>query len=195
MRKIVAMVILFSSLLNAEATCSLSKGIKDSLVDYQDFPVSNIVFRDISPILENTELYHKIIDHFYEHYKGAPVDAVVAVEARGFLFGAPLAYKLQVPLVMVRKEGKLPGEVYRASYKKMYGEDRIVMRKKALKPGQQVVIIDDFFSTGGTLQAVAQLVQAAGANVYEGAFLIDNREVQKLSFNFPIYSIAVLEKQ
>lgn len=91
---------------------------------------------------------------------------------------------------MVRKAGKLPGEVYQASYNKLYGSDSFVMRKNALKGGERVVIVDDFYSTGGSLQAAAELVQAAGATVYEGAFLINNMlPPTKLSFPFPIYAL------
>ncbi len=168
----------------------LSEQIENSLVPYEDFPKVGSVFRDISPILENPQLFGEIIDHFVDRYKERKIDAVVALEARGFIFGAALAYQLKVPLVMIRKEGKLPGAIHRASYKKLYGEDVFVMRVDALKAGQQVVIIDDFYSTGGTLQAASELVQATGAIVYEGAFLINNTKApNRRAFPFPIYAI------
>jgi adenine phosphoribosyltransferase len=169
---------------------SLAKRIEQSLIPYENFPSAGIVFRDISPILENPKLFSEIIENFADRYKDGKIDAVVALDARGFIFGAALAYQLKMPLVMVRKAGKLPGEVYQASYKKLYGSDSFVMRKDALKAGDRVVIIDDFYSTGGSLQAAAELVQAAGAAVFEGAFLINNMlPPTKLSFSFPIYAL------
>jgi len=164
--------------------------IEKSLIPYENFPRPGIVFRDISPILENPKLFSEIIDHFAARYNDNRVDAVVALEARGFIFGAALAYQLKLPIVMIRKAGKLPGDVYQASYKKLYGTDSFVMRKNALKPGDRVVIVDDFYSTGGSLQAAIELVEAAGANVYEGAFIINNMLApSKLDFSFPIYAL------
>ena len=186
MKKLFA-VFAFVSSLHASP---LSNQIENLLVPYNDFPQAGIIFRDISPILESPKLFGDIIDHFYNRYKNQEINAVVALEARGFLFGSALAYKLKVPLVMVRKEGKLPGEVYRVSYKKLYGEDVFIMRKNSLNLGDQVVIIDDFYSTGGTLQAAVDLVQSAGATVYEGAFLINNTKApNKRNFPFFIYTL------
>ena len=168
----------------------LSKRIEHSLIPYENFPRPGIVFRDISPILENPQLFREIIDHFSARYKKSGINAVVALEARGFLFASALAYQLKLPLVMIRKAGKLPGEVYEASYKKLYGTDSFVMRKDALKIGDRVIIIDDFYSTGGSLQAATELVQAANATVYEGVFLINNMQAPtKQSFPFPIYTL------
>ncbi len=186
MNKLFAFLLAISSLHGSP----LSERIEDSLVPYENFPKPGSVFRDISPILENPQLFGEIIDHFVDRYKERKIDAVIALEARGFIFGSALAYKLQVPLVMIRKEGKLPGAIHRASYKKLYGEDVFVMRVDALKKGQQVVVIDDFYSTGGSLQAASELIQATGAIVYEGAFLINNtRASNKRNFPFPIYAI------
>lgn len=172
---------------------SIGEDIGNALIPYKDFPREGITFRDISPILENPTLFSQIIDAFYERYQDKGVDAIIALESRGFLFGSTLAYKLKVPLVMVRKEGKLPGDVYRVAYKKIYGEDVFVMRKEALKPGQKVVIVDDFFSTGGSLDAAAQMVEMAGGSVYEGAFLINNTLApNRLTFSFPIFTLYEL---
>lgn len=141
--------------------------------------------------IENAKLFCEIVDHFYERYKTKEMDAVVALEARGFIFGSALAYRLKVPLIMIRKEGKLPGEIHQAYYKKLYGEGVLIMRQNALKPGQQAVIVDDFYSTGGSVEAAAKLVQAAGARVSEACFLINNTEASnKKSFSFPIYTLT-----
>lgn len=173
---------------------SLSKRIEQALIPYENFPHAGIVFRDISPILENAKLFSEIIENFASRYKDGKIDAVVALDARGFIFGAALAYQLKLPFVMVRKAGKLPGEVYQASYKKLYGSETFVMRKDALKGGERVIIVDDFYSTGGSLQAAVELVQAAGATIYEGTFLINNMLPQtKLCFPFPIYALYNLK--
>jgi adenine phosphoribosyltransferase len=189
MNKLFCLLFLFCiATINAN---TLADQIRDSLIAHPNFPKEGITFRDISPILENPKLFQQIIDTFYLRYKDAKIDAIVAPESRGFLFGSVLAYKLNVPLVMLRKEGKLPGEVYRASFKKLYGEDTLVMHKNSLKPGQKVLIVDDFYSTGGSLKAATDLVEAAGATVYEGAFLINNTLASpKLTFSFQIYTIV-----
>lgn len=171
---------------------SLPQKIVDALVPYRDFPRPGIIFRDISPILGNPDLFKEIIDAFCERYKESGINAVVALDARGFLFGPPIALALGIPLVMIRKEGKLPGEVYKASYKKLYGTDTFVMGKNALKPGDKVIVIDDFISTGGSLQAASQLVQAAGATIYEGAFMLKNKIPQTQSFDFPVHALCDL---
>ena len=169
---------------------TLAKSIEQSLVPYENFPRSGFVFRDISPILQNPKLFSEIIEHFSARYSQSKIDAVVALEARGFILGAALAHQLKIPFVMIRKEGKLPGEVHRASYKKFYGVDTFVMQKNALKPGEQVVIIDDFYSSGGSLQAASELVHATGASIYEAGFLINNLDVPtKQIFFFPIYTL------
>lgn len=177
-----------------QSHAELSKAIEESLIPYKDFPRPGITFRDISPILENPKLFADIIDNFAARYASSGIDAVVMLEARGFLFGTALAKQLKLPSVMIRKDGKLPGEVYRTTYTKLYGEDSFVMRKAALKPGQKVIVIDDFYSTGGSLQAATKLIEAAGATVYEGTFLINNMQAPtKLSFSFPIYSLYTLQ--
>lgn len=174
----------------------LSERILNALIPYPDFPKPGITFRDISPILEDADLFSAIIDNFYEHFKDSDATAVVALESRGFLFGAPLAYKLKIPLVMIRKEGKLPGEVYRVAYKKIYGEDVFILRKEALKQGDKVIVVDDFFSTGGSVGAAVKLVEAASATVIGGAFLINNYQVvSKNVFPFPIYTISELKAE
>lgn len=179
---------------SSDSNDDLSKSIEKALVPYKDFPQPGIVFRNIGPILRNPKLFGEITTRFADRYCNSNINAVVALEARGFIFGAALADRLGLPLVMIRKAGKLPGEVYQASYKKLYGEDTLIMEKDALQPGQRVIIIDDFYSTGGTLQAATELVQAAGAIVHEATFVINNKLVpNKIEFSFPIYSLCTLK--
>ncbi len=169
----------------------LQTAIPNALVRYSDFPKKGIIYSDISPILEDSHLFTSVIDHLYERYRGKRIDAIAGLEARGFLFAAPLAYRLNVPLVMIRKAGKLPGDVHHASYSKIYGEDRLEMRKGALTKGQRVVVVDDFFSTGGTLNAARELIEAAGASIEEAAVLINNKQVhKKKTLPFGVYSLS-----
>ncbi|MBA3815594.1 MAG: adenine phosphoribosyltransferase [Parachlamydiaceae bacterium] len=196
MKKIFLMLMLGTALYGTlEAACpnNIQEKIKSKIVRYMDFPKAGIAFDDISPILEDPELFGAIIDHLAMRYEEADINAVAALDARGFIFGSALAYKLRLPLVMIRKQGKLPGKLYTASYKKLYGEDSFVMRQDALKAGDKVIIIDDFISTGGSLNAAAELVITSGASVYEGVFLLNNTDVpEKINFSFPIYSMVDL---
>lgn len=185
------LLLLGASFLRAEE--NLEERLLQALVRYEDFPHPGITFRDISPILEDQTLFGAVIRQFTQRYRGSPVDAVVALDARGFLFGAPVAYELRLPLVMVRKEGKLPGEVHHISYHKLYGQDRLILRKGALKPGQKVLLIDDFCSTGGSLYAASELVKEAEAEVFEAAVLFHNLTAPNpRPLPFPLYALAVI---
>ncbi len=139
--------------------------LKDYIRDVPDFPTQGILFRDITPLLLSPPAMKHVVDRLSERYGGAGIDAIVAIEARGFLFGAPLAYRLGKPLVLARKEGKLPVDSFRAEYSLEYGAAVVEMHKDAIKEGDRVLIVDDLLATGGTLAAAAQLVEAAGGKV------------------------------
>ena len=141
--------------------------------DVPDFPQPGILFRDITPLLQNAEALRTVIDRFTEHYLEAGLDAVVSIESRGFLFGAPLAYNLGLPLVPVRKPGKLPAAKMSVEYSLEYGSNQLDIHSDALETGDSVVIIDDLLATGGTAMAAAKLVEMLGANVHSFAFLIE----------------------
>jgi adenine phosphoribosyltransferase len=141
--------------------------------DVPDFPKEGIVFKDITTLIKDPEAFKRVIDLLTEHYSEQQIDVVVAVEARGYIFGAPVAYQLGVGFVPVRKVGKLPAETVRAEYELEYGTDAVEMHRDAIEPGQRVLIIDDLIATGGSAAATAHLVETLGGEVVSIAFLIE----------------------
>jgi adenine phosphoribosyltransferase len=141
--------------------------------DVPDFPQPGILFRDITPLLKDAAALHHVVDAFTEHYRHSGITAVVSIESRGFLFGAPLAYNLGLPLVPVRKPGKLPAAVMSVEYSLEYGTGQLDIHKDALTAKDRVVIIDDLLATGGTGKGSAELVEMLGAQVHSFAFLIE----------------------
>jgi adenine phosphoribosyltransferase len=141
--------------------------------DVPDFPKEGIVFKDITTLIKDPQAFRKVIDLLTEHYAGQQIDLVVAVEARGYIFGAPVAYKLGAGFVPVRKVGKLPAETVREEYELEYGTDSVEMHRDAIQPGQKVLIVDDLIATGGSAAATARLVESLGGEVLGLAFLIE----------------------
>jgi len=138
-----------------------------------DWPKKGILFYDITTLLNNPQAFKEAIDQLAARYQGQQIDVVVSVEARGFIFGGALAYKLGAGFVPARKPGKLPWEKIRAEYALEYGTDAVEMHKDAIRPGQRVLIFDDVLATGGTIAATASLVRQLGGQVVGIAFLID----------------------
>lgn len=130
-----------------------------------DFPKPGILFYDITGILMNPEAFSYCLDRMVELYKGKGIDAVAAIEARGFLFAAPLADRLGIPLVLVRKKGKLPGEILTKSFSLEYGTDEVQIHKSDVQEGQTVLVVDDLIATGGTIKAAAEMIGEAGGVV------------------------------
>ncbi|MCK8059052.1 MULTISPECIES: adenine phosphoribosyltransferase [unclassified Fusibacter] len=147
--------------------------LKSKIREVQDFPKPGIGFKDITTILQDGEVYHYAIDQFIKSLEGVDYDVIIGPEARGFLVGAPLAYALKKSFVPVRKPGKLPYETAEYTYELEYGTDTLQMHIDAVKPGQKVVIVDDLLATGGTVNAVAKLVEQMGGEVVKMVFLID----------------------
>lgn len=147
----------------------LSKIIRD----VPDYPKKGIVFKDITPLLGNPVAFRKAIDLLVEQVKDKKIDAIASMEARGFIFGSVLAYKLGVKFVPMRKKGKLPYKTIRAEYELEYGKDIIEMHIDAVKPGERVLIVDDLLATGGTAVAVANLIKQAEGVVAGIGFLIE----------------------
>ncbi|MBI4367510.1 MAG: adenine phosphoribosyltransferase [Deltaproteobacteria bacterium] len=141
--------------------------------DVPDFPKPGILFKDITTVLEDGAAFRRIIDTFTERYRGLRIDAVVGMESRGFIFGAPLAHQLGTGLVLARKQGKLPHRTDEVTYDLEYGTATIAMHVGAIRPGQRVVVIDDLLATGGTAAATCQLVERQGGTVVECAFVIE----------------------
>jgi len=147
--------------------------LKKYIAEVMDFPKEGISFKDITPALQNPEVFKYVVGAISEYAKEKGVEAVVAPEARGFLFGVPVALDLGVGFVPVRKPGKLPRQVEVAHYELEYGTDSLCMHYDAIKPGQKVLIVDDLLATGGTLKATIELVERLGGEVVSCAFLIE----------------------
>lgn len=130
-----------------------------------DFPKPGILFYDVTSIFTNPEALKYVIDKMEETYKDTEIDGVIAIESRGFVLGSPFAIKRSLPLVLARKKGKLPGETIAQSYALEYGEATLEIHKADLIAGKKWLIVDDLIATGGTLQAVAQMVESQGAQV------------------------------
>lgn len=142
-------------------------------IDVPDFPKPGIVFKDLMPAFADGATFAGIVELFVEALAGRPVDAVVAIEARGFILGAALAQRLGVGFVAVRKAGKLPRATVAESYALEYGEDRLEVHADALHAGQRVVLIDDVLATGGTAAAACRLIARTGAEVERALFLLE----------------------
>jgi len=138
-----------------------------------DFPKKGILFRDITTLLQNKEAFRKAVDVMADLIRDKEVDLILGVESRGFIFAAPIAYNLGIPLNIIRKPGKLPAAVLRESYTLEYGENTIELHKDAINNGDKVVIIDDLLATGGTALASAHLVEKFGGTVSTILFLIE----------------------
>lgn len=147
--------------------------LKAAVRDVPDFPIKGILFKDITPILRDGRLFRIAVDSFADRHKGKKIDAVVGIDARGFIFAGAVAYKLGVGFVPVRKKGKLPYKTVVTSYTLEYGSETSEMHIDALKKGDNVIIVDDLLATGGTAMAAATLVKQLGATIVEIDFLIE----------------------
>ncbi|MDF2882248.1 MAG: adenine phosphoribosyltransferase [Clostridiaceae bacterium] len=147
--------------------------LKDKIRVIDGFPKEGISFKDVTTILQDKEALKYTIDKLAEHLKDKNIDIVVGPEARGFLFGAPVAYAIGAGFVPVRKKGKLPYDTISINYDLEYGSDELEIHKDAIKPGQRVAIIDDLLATGGTIGTVAKLVEQVGGKVATIDFVIE----------------------
>ena len=138
-----------------------------------DFPRAGVMFRDITTLLKNPDALHAVIDGFVTAYHGRPVDKIAAIESRGFIVGAALAYRLHAGFVPIRKGGKLPAENFGQDYELEYGKDRLEIHRDALQQGERVLLVDDLIATGGTAEAALKLVGIAGGSVVGCAFIVD----------------------
>ncbi len=141
--------------------------------DIPDFPKPGILFKDITPLLAEPRAFQESIDQLYDRYQHRPIDAVAAAEARGFLFAAPLALRLQKPLIPLRKPGKLPFRTYSLKYDLEYGSAELHVHIDGVSAGARVLLVDDLLATGGTMRAGCQLIEKAGGTVAGCAFLVE----------------------
>ena len=147
--------------------------LRQYIRDIPDFPKPEILFKDITPLLAEPRAFRHAIDRLAEQYGGRSVDVVAAAEARGFLFAAPLALRLNKPLVPLRKPGKLPHKTHSLRYELEYGTAELHVHIDAVQPGARVLLLDDLLATGGTMEASCQLIAKAGGQVLACAFLVE----------------------
>lgn len=153
----------------------LAQEVIQTIQDIPDFPKPGIIFKDIAPVLASPALFARIIEAMAEYVRQNHPEAthIAGIESRGFIFGAPLANALALPFVLVRKPGKLPGEVIAQSYALEYGSDTLEVQSGAFGAGDQVIVVDDLLATGGTCKAAIDLISSCGAHVNEALFLIE----------------------
>jgi adenine phosphoribosyltransferase len=155
------------------SSTSESLRLEDWIRDIPDFPQKGILFKDITPLLQDGAAFRAAIERLAAHYAGSGIQAVVGVESRGFIFGAPLAYLLNCGFIPVRKFGKLPSKTVTVEYALEYGTNVVEMHTDAIKPGQRVLIVDDLLATGGTVSAAMELVEKLGGHIAGIAFLVE----------------------
>ena len=159
--------------------------------DIPDFPVKGILFKDITPLLREPNAYRQAVEQLSERYRGEEIDQVLAIESRGFIFGAALALELGAGFVPVRKPGKLPSDTIAVEYSLEYGTNRLEIHTDAIRPGERVLVVDDLLATGGSAQAAIELVERLGGKVVGAAFVIELQSLcgaERLA-GYPVYSL------
>lgn len=159
--------------------------------DVPDFPVEGILFKDITTLLKDAAGFKAAVDALVARYADAELDQIVAIESRGFIFGAPMAYALGMGFVPVRKLGKLPSETITVEYELEYGTSQLEMHTDAIEPGAHVLIVDDLLATGGSARATCELVERVGGHVAGLAFLIELEALhgREALEGYPIFSL------
>ena len=147
--------------------------LKNTIRSIPDWPIKGVIFRDLTTLMQQPDAFRGSCDVLYDRYKGINIDKIVGIDARGFVFGAVLAYKLGIGFVPVRKKGKLPSKTIQETYSLEYGEDTLEIHEDAVQKGETVVIVDDLIATGGTVGATVKLVKKLGADIYECAFVVE----------------------
>ena len=169
--------------------------IKSKVRSIPDWPIKGVIFRDITTLLLDPPAFKQICTIFYDRYVNKKIDKIVGIDARGFLFGSVLAYKLGIGMIPIRKNGKLPYNTISESYTLEYGEEVIEIHEEAIQKGERVVIIDDLMATGGTISAAANLVEKLGGKIFECSFVLELPDLsgrEKLG-NRKVFSIVEFE--
>ena len=171
----------------------MERKVLDYLIDnYPDFPSKGILFKDITPIFSDPLVYSRLIKEMSLLFEADEIDALVAIDARGFLFGSAISLELKKPLILARKPGKLPGEVIEKQYNLEYGTNKLAIQKKSLEIGHNFLIIDDLLATGGTVNCVNQILNDAGKNVIGLCVLIELIDLKGRD-NLPFNVRSILE--
>ncbi|MCD8377905.1 MAG: adenine phosphoribosyltransferase [Candidatus Gastranaerophilales bacterium] len=174
----------------------LIEEIKDTIRQIPDFPKKGIQFLDITTGVRNAKAFKSMIDYLYEQFKDKQIDYVAGIESRGFIFGAPLADRLNAGFVLIRKPNKLPADTISETYDLEYGTDTIQIHSDAIETGSNVVVIDDLLATGGTACAACNLIKKAGGNVKAAAFIIELtplKGAEKITSNSGVDVVSMLK--
>ena len=164
--------------------------LKTKIRDIQDFPKKGILFKDLTPMLSDAQSFAKAVDMLAQRYEDQKIDLVVGVEARGFIIGSALAYRLGAGVILIRKPGKLPYKTHHTIYELEYGTDQLEIHQDAIQPGQKVVIADDLLATGGTMRAAVDLVDKFHGEIVECAFLVELAFLKgREKLNNPVFSL------
>ena len=169
--------------------------LREKIRDIKDFPTEGILFRDITTLLKDGPAWASVVEHLASTYRAIPVDLVVGVESRGFIFGGAMAHQLRCGFVPVRKRGKLPAATIEEEYALEYGTDVLAIHQDGIRPGQRVLAVDDLLATGGTMRATLRLVERLGGVVVGAAFLIELAFLkgrERLA-GYPLHSLIVYE--
>lgn len=156
-----------------------------------DWPQKGIIFRDITPVLEDKKLFQFLINELAKPYKNKKIDKIVGVDARGFIMASALAFKLKTGLVIIRKEGKLPYKIIRKKYTLEYASNTLEMHKDAVKKGERILLVDDLLATGGTMTATADIVKKLGGKIIGILFFIEGKDLggRKKLKGYPVKSL------
>jgi len=165
--------------------------LKSAVRDVPDFPKEGIIFKDITPVLKDGKLFALAIEKMVEPFRKQKIDSIIAIEARGFIFGGAIAHILNCGIVPIRKSGKLPSETHSVDYELEYGTNTLEVHTDAVNRGDRVLLVDDLLATGGTVQGVCKLMEKSGGEIIGISFLIElsflkGREKLK---NYPIHSV------
>jgi adenine phosphoribosyltransferase len=147
--------------------------IRDAIRTIPDYPRPGVMFRDITTLLGNAHAFHQVVEELTRPWRGAQIDRVAGIEARGFILGGAIAHQLSAGFVPIRKKGKLPHTTVRVAYSLEYGLDEMEMHRDAVAPGERIILVDDLIATGGTAQAAVQLLRSLGAQILAACFIID----------------------
>ena len=173
---------------------NLIADVKDKIRNINDFPKPGIVFRDITTALKDADTLREMIDYLCEQFKDTKIDYIAALESRGFIFGMPMAYKLNAGFIPIRKPNKLPAETYSQEYSLEYGTDKIEIHVDAIEEGANVLLVDDLLATGGTAEAAIKLIKRTGGNLVGVAFLIELEDLKgREKFDHDLRIVSMLK--
>ena len=168
--------------------------LKQKIRTIPDFPEPGILFRDITTLLSDAEALNETIERFAEHYKNEKIDVIAGVESRGFIIGTPLAIRMGLGFIPIRKAGKLPGPTHGVDYDLEYGKDRVEVHQDAIPEGSRVLLVDDLIATGGTIEGSAKLVKKIGGVIVGYAFVIELTDLKgRERLQEPVFSLIEFE--